>query len=122
MSSLSGSYTQNYESLHLILLVLVHLATGDLALQILSVSSTTVSLQWNCASTDNIALTWKGTADNTVETWHRKDKKVFELCQTANISQSVQAVITDLEEGVEYSLSVTQSETGLNFKTLTSGG
>ena len=103
------------------LIVLVHLATGDLALQVVSVSSTVVNVQWNCISKDNIALTWKATADNGVETWCRKDKKVFELCQTANVSQNVEAVITDLEEGMEYQLSIGEPEKPFNFKTLTSG-
>lgn len=107
------------------LLVLVNLATGDLALQILSVSPTAVNVQWNCPSTDNVTtLQWKAVVKNAVEKWQRLDAKVVELCQNASIGQQVSTVITDLEEGVKYQFSLTQLETTLssvNFQTLTSG-
>ena len=103
----------------------VNLATDGLALQILSVSPTAVNVQWNCTR-DNLTLQWKATVKNAVEKWERKDKKVIELCQNASIGQQVNTVIADLEEGVEYHLSLTQFEatlslSSLNFNTLTSG-
>ena len=107
------------------MLMLVNLATGDLALQILSVSPTAVDVQWNCPSTDNLTtLQWKAMVKNAVERWQRTDTKVIELCQNASTSQQVNTVITDLEEGVKYHLSLTQFDatlSSMNFQTLTSG-
>ena len=104
---------------------LVNLATGDLALQILSVSPTAVNVQWNCPSTDNVTtLRWKAVVKNAVAKWQRSDTKVIEPCQNASIDQQVNTVITDLEEGVEYQLSLIQLDktlSSLNFQTLTSG-
>lgn len=101
------------------------ISTDDLALQILVLSPTAINVQWNCTSFDNFTLTWKGLAKNVLEEWQRSDNKIFNLCQNTNsIGQQASIIISDLEEGMKYTLSVTiglDVVTTTQFKTLTTG-
>ena len=101
------------------------MATDVLELRILSVTSTSVTVQWNCTMVYNLSLTWKGIIKNGVEKWKREDTKVLDVCQNFSaIGQEVNMSIIDLEEGVEYQLSLTNGSVVLgskHFSTLTSG-
>ena len=97
---------------------------GDFMLKILSLSPTAIKVQWNCTQVKPITLAWRGgLVKNALEQWQRTDMKVFDWCQNDNnIGQQVSTMISDLEEGMQYSLSVTEEFIPIHeFKTLTSG-
>ena len=99
-------------------------ADGDFTLKTLSLSPTAIKVQWNCTQVKPITLAWRGgLVKNALEQWQRTDMKVFDWCQNDNrIGQQVDTMISDLEEGMEYSLSVTEEFIPIHeFETLTSG-
>ena len=62
---------------------------------------------------------------NAVEKWKREDTKALDVCQNSStIGQEVNTTIIDLEEGVEYRLTITDGSFALGSEhicTLTSG-
>jgi len=96
-----------------------------LALQVLVLSPTAINVQLNCISFEKITLIWKGLAENDLEEWQRCDKTVLNLCENANsIGQQVSTIISDLEEGMVYTLTVIigcKTFNSTQFKTLTAG-
>ena len=91
-----------------------------MTLQILSTSSTAVNVQWECTQGHTLTLRWRGLDSNALERWRRNDAKILDVCQNTS-----NTIISDLEEGMTYYLSITnESDTVLvstQFDTLTSG-
>ena len=95
-----------------------------LTLKILPLSPTSIKVQWNCTRVKPFTLAWRGgLVKNALEQWQRIDMKVLDRCQNdSRIGQQVNIMISDLEEGMEYSLSVTEEFIPIySFKTMTSG-
>lgn len=103
--------------------LLLAVADGS-RLKLLLLSPTAINIQWNCTQVKPFTLAWRGgLVKNALEQWQRTDMKVFDRCQNdSRIGQQVNIMINDLEEGMEYSLSVTEEFTSIfSFKTMTSG-
>ena len=96
-----------------------------MVLNILSLSPTTVNVQWKCTQAYNPILTWKVQVHNALEIWKRMDTKILDFCQNANnTGNKVNITISDLEEGMMYHLSLANKYgilSSASFNTLTTG-
>ena len=97
-----------------------------MTLQILSTSSTAANIQWECTQAYTFTLRWRGLDSNALERWRRNDAKALDVCQnTSNIGKEFSTIISDLEEGMTYYLSITNESDAVlastQLNTLTSG-
>lgn len=94
-----------------------------LTFNVLPVSPTAVNIQWmNCIELDSVTLKWEATVENALEKWNRADMKILDLCQkSSDPGQQVDTIITDLEEGMNYKISMLTSGVSVHLNTLTSG-